>query len=102
MSVDLRHLNDLDRLTHEPARLMVVTILSIGECTDFLFLQCETGLTKGNLSAHLSRFEVAGYVKIEKSFKGKLPMTICKLTPAGQRALKSYRQELQSFITTTE
>jgi DNA-binding MarR family transcriptional regulator len=102
MSVDLRHLNDLDRLIHEPARLMVVTILSTVECADFLFLQRETGLTKGNLSAHLRRLEVAEYVKIENSFKGKLRLTICKLIPAGNRALKSYRQQLQRFITSTE
>jgi DNA-binding transcriptional ArsR family regulator len=102
MSDDLRHLNELDRLIHEPARLMVITISSTVECSDFLFLQRETGLTKGNLSAHLGELEVAGYVKIEKSFKGKLPLTIYKLTPTGQWALKSYRQQLKSFITRTE
>jgi hypothetical protein len=92
MGVDLRHLNNLDRLIHEPARLMVVTLNSPVEYADFLFLLCETSLTRGNLSARLSRFELAGCVKIEKSFKGKLPLTICKLTSAGQRALKSCRQ----------
>jgi DNA-binding transcriptional ArsR family regulator len=102
MSDDLRHLSDLDRLIHEPARLMVVTILSTVESADFLYLQHETGLTKGNLSAHLSRLEEAGYVKIEKTFKGKLPLTVCKLTATGLRALRGYRQQIQSFITSTE
>ena len=57
MSDDLRSLNDLDRLIHEPARLLIVTILSTAESADFLFLQREAGLTKGNLSAHLSKLE---------------------------------------------
>ncbi len=98
MSADLRRVTELDRLIHEPARLLIVTILSSVASADFLFLQRETGLTKGNLSAHLSKLEEAGYVKIEKTFKGKLPLTICKLTSAGQKALKAYRQQLQDFI----
>ena len=98
MSDELRAVTSLDRLIHEPARLLIVTILSSVASADFLFLQRETGLTKGNLSAHLSKLEEAGYIKIEKTFKGKLPLTVCKLTPLGQRAFKGYRLQLQSFI----
>lgn len=101
MSADLRSVTELDRLIHEPARLLIVTILSSVVSADFLFLQRETGLTKGNLSAHLSKLEAAGYVKIEKTFKGKLPLTICKLTTSGQKALKAYRQQLQNFMDKT-
>jgi DNA-binding transcriptional ArsR family regulator len=97
----LRSVTDLDRLIHEPARLLIVTILASVVSADFLFLQRETGLTKGNLSAHLSKLEEAGYVKIEKTFKGKLPLTICKLTAAGKRALTEYRQQLQDFMDKT-
>ncbi|MGD8402273.1 MAG: transcriptional regulator [Anaerolineales bacterium] len=102
MSDDLRGLTELDRMIHEPARLLIVTILSTVESADFLFLQRETDLTKGNLSAHLSRLENAGYVNIEKTFKGKLPLTVCKLTEAGQQAFDEYRQQMQNFITKTE
>jgi len=98
---DLREVTDLDRLIHEPARLLIVTILSSVASADFLFLQRETGLTKGNLSAHLSKLEEAGYVKIEKTFKGKLPLTVCKLTPAGKKAVTQYRQQLQDFMNKT-
>ena len=101
MSDDLRGVTELDRLIHEPARLLIVTILSSVASADFLFLQRETGLTKGNLSAHLSKLEEAGYVKIEKTFKGKLPLTVCKLTASGQKSLKAYRQQLQSFMDKT-
>ena len=101
MSDDLRSVTELDRLIHEPARLLIVTILSTVESADFLFLQRETELTKGNLSAHLRKLEDAGYVKIQKTFKGKLPLTVCKLTAAGTKAVTEYRQQLQSFMDMT-
>lgn len=101
MSDDLRRVTELDRLIHEPARLLIVTILSTVESADFLFLQRETGLTKGNLSAHLSKLEDAGYVEIQKTFKGKLPLTVCKLTATGTKAMAQYRQQLQSFMDLT-
>jgi DNA-binding transcriptional ArsR family regulator len=101
MGEDLRSLTELDRLVHEPARLLIVTILASVASADFLFLQRETGLTKGNLSAHLSKLEEARYVRIEKTFKGKLPLTVCKLTAAGQKALTQYRQQLQDFMDKT-
>jgi DNA-binding transcriptional ArsR family regulator len=101
MGEDLRSVTELDRLIHEPARLLIVTILTTVASADFLFLQRETGLTRGNLSAHLSKLEDAGYVKIEKTFKGKLPLTVCMLTGAGQKALAQYRQQLQDFMERT-
>jgi DNA-binding MarR family transcriptional regulator len=101
VSNELRSVTELDRLIHEPARLLIVTILSTVESADFLFLQRETGLTKGNLSAHLSKLEEAGYVNIEKTFKGKLPLTVCKLTSSGKKALTQYRQQLQDFMNRT-
>jgi DNA-binding transcriptional ArsR family regulator len=98
---DLRGVTDLDRLIHEPARLLIVTILASVVSADFLFIQRETGLTKGNLSPQLSKLEEAGYVKIEKTFKGKLPLTVCKLTSSGKKALIQYRQQLQEFMDKT-
>jgi len=102
MAEDLRSVTELDRLIHEPARLLIVSILSAAASADFLFLQRETGLTKGNLSAHLSKLEAAGYVKIEKTFKGKLPLTVCRLTPTGQKALTQYRLQMQNFMSRTQ
>src|SRR5215208_6111758 len=102
MGEDLRSVTELNRLIHEPARLLIVAILSSVASADFLFLQRETGLTKGNLSAHLSKLEEARYVKIEKTFKGKLPLTVCKLTASGQKALTQYRRQLQDFMNRTQ
>jgi DNA-binding MarR family transcriptional regulator len=100
MNSDLRRLTDLDRLIHEPARLLVVTILAVVESADFLYLQRETGLTKGNLSSHLAKLEEADYVEVEKTYKGKVPLTLCRLTPAGREAFKNYRLQLKQFVET--
>lgn len=98
MSEDYRNLGDVDRVIHEPGRLMIVAILSAVESADFLYLLRETGLTKGNLSAHLSRLEQAGYVEIEKSFRGKIPQTTCRLTDKGRAAFDDYRERIKRLV----
>lgn len=98
MKNNLQGLAGLDRVIHEPARLMLAMILSTVESADFLFLQRESGLTKGNLSAHLAKLEKAEYVKIGKTFKGKYPLTVCKLTASGRRALTNYRSSLEKAL----
>jgi len=90
----LRNLSDLDRVIHEPARLLLVALLSSVESADFLFLLKESGLTKGNLSVHLSRLEEAGYLRVEKTFRGKIPHTEFRLTPKGKTAFEEYRKSL--------
>ena len=99
MNEDVRQLIDVDRVIHEPARLMIVAVLSAVEKADFLFLLNATELTKGNLSSHLSRLEEAGYVEIEKTFDGKTPRTICRLTEAGREALEAYRQQMNAVLS---
>jgi DNA-binding MarR family transcriptional regulator len=101
MSHDFRNLMDIDRLIHEPARLMIVTILYAWERVDYLYLLRETGLTKGNLTGHLTKLEEAGYVEVEKTFRGKVPQTICKLSQKGRTAFETYRQQMQQFIDST-
>jgi len=80
---------------------MIVTILNAVESADFLYLQHETGLTKGNLSAHLAKLEEGGYVEIEKTYKGKIPLTVCRLTDAGRDAFSRYRAQWEVFIKQT-
>jgi DNA-binding transcriptional ArsR family regulator len=84
----------LDRLIHEPARLMIMMILQGAGEADFLYLQREADLTQGNLSRHLSKLEEAGYIAIEKRFKGKRPLTLCRLTSNGEVALSGYSRRL--------
>jgi DNA-binding MarR family transcriptional regulator len=97
MNPELRDWAGVDRLVHEPARLMILTILNAVEQADFLYLQRETGLTKGNLSAHLSKLAEAEYIQIEKTYRGKIPMTLCRLTDTGREAFGSYRSKLKQL-----
>lgn len=101
MSNEIRNLVEIDRLIHEPARLMIVAILYAVESADFLYLKRETELTKGNLSSHLSRLEEAGYVNIEKTYKGKIPLTICNLTDKGRKAFEDYRKQMKFMVDST-
>ncbi len=98
MSADLKALADVDRTIHEPARLMIVSLLYISRETDFLWLLNQTGLTKGNLSAHLSKLEQAAYVEVEKRFQGKIPQTLYRLTKTGRRELDRYREAMRKAI----
>jgi DNA-binding transcriptional ArsR family regulator len=91
-------MSDIDRVIHEPARLQIVALLSGAKEADFVFLQQETGLTKGNLSSHLMKLEEAGYVGIEKTFRGKVPLTIARLTPEGRAAFHGYRKAMNGLL----
>ena len=99
MTPNLRDLADLDRLIHEPASLTIVAVLCAVKEADFLYLQRETGLTKGNLSSHISKLEEAGYLKVEKTYRGKLPLTLLTLTADGRSAFERYRATLQRALT---
>ncbi len=94
MSNSLQNISGLDRVIHEPARLMLMALLSSVESADFLFLLKESGLTKGNLSVHLSRLEEAGYLQMEKTFRGKVPHSEYRLTKKGRSAFDQYRKSL--------
>ena len=98
MSGSLQDLSGLDRVIHEPSRLTLIALLSSVESADFLFLLKESGLTKGNLSVHLSRLEEAGYIEIEKTFRGKMPHTEYRLTQKGKAAFDQYRKRLGSIL----
>lgn len=96
MTTSVQELGTLDRVAHEPARLMIMTILySIPEA-DFLYLQRELGLTQGKLSSHLARLEEERYVVIENTFKGKYPMTVCSLTLKGREAFEEYARGIRA------
>jgi DNA-binding transcriptional ArsR family regulator len=101
MSLNPRRVAEVDRMIHEPARLMIITILATVDSADFLFLEHETGLTKGNLSSHLSKLEAAGYIEIEKTYRGKIPLTICKLNEKGEQAFQDYRKQLKYIVDNT-
>jgi DNA-binding transcriptional ArsR family regulator len=102
MDTESRSLADVDRLIHEPSRSVILAVLAVVNSADFIYLQHETGLTKGNLSVHLSKLEDAGYLKIEKTYRGKIPLTLCRITRAGRQAFDNYRNQLKMFVENTK
>ena len=88
----------IDRVIHEPARLLITAHLYVIESADYVFLMQNTGLTWGNLSSHLSKLEAAGYVEITKEFVERKPHTMVKLTEAGRSAFDDYRRQMKALF----
>ena len=93
MADELKEITNFDRMIHAPSRLAIMAVLSACESADFSFLLNATGLSKGNLSAHLSKLRDAAYVDITKGYKGNYPHTTCALTKDGRRAFNAYRKQ---------
>jgi DNA-binding MarR family transcriptional regulator len=88
----------INKVIHEPARLLILAYLSVVNSTDFLFMMNQTGLTRGNLSSHMSKLEAAGYVEIKKEFVDKIPRTLLKLTKTGRKAFAEYRKNMTKML----
>lgn len=91
-------MNDLDRVIHEPARLLIVALLAGVKEADFLWVQRESALTKGNLSSHLAKLEETGYVEVEKTYRGRIPLTLLRLTRQGRAAFEAYKRSMNGLL----
>jgi DNA-binding MarR family transcriptional regulator len=92
------NLLNIDRIIHEPARLLIIISLYVVKDMDFTFLMNQTGMTQGNLSAHLMKLEEAKYVNIKKKFVGKRPNTLISITSTGKKAYERYCQEIKEYL----
>ena len=95
---ELAGLSEIDPLVHQPARLSILALLYVVESASFLYVSRHTGLTKGNLSSHVSKLEEAGYVEVVKEFVEKIPHTLLRLTPQGREAVASYREQMAQLL----
>lgn len=93
---------EVDRLIHEPARLVLVSTLYVVDEADFVYLSRQTGLTAGNISSHMARLEKAGYVLIDKTIVGKRPRTTYALSDRGRAAFEAYRMQVQGLFAESE
>jgi DNA-binding MarR family transcriptional regulator len=91
------NVENIDRLIHAPSRLMIMAQLYVVQSADFLFLQRQTQMTPGNLSAHLRKLEDAGYVEVTKEFIERKPHTALALTKKGRNAFKQYRRDIKQI-----
>lgn len=89
---------ELNPLLHSELRLAVMSVLIGVESADFTFLRQQTGATAGNLSVQLDKLARAGYIDVEKTFRGKMPCTVCRITDAGRDAFAEYVEALQTYI----
>ncbi|MDR1593925.1 MAG: transcriptional regulator [Prevotellaceae bacterium] len=88
----------LDPLLHSQLRLAVISLLISVEEADFVYLREQTGATAGNLSVQIDKLNEAGYIQVTKTFQGKMPRTVCKITDKGINAFDEYVKNLQTYI----
>ena len=96
---DFPDVKAIDKLIHEPARLILMANLFVVESADFLFLMNQTGLTFGNLSSHMSKLEVAGFINVKKEFVDKKPVTRLSLTEEGRDAFTDYKNRMRHLFS---
>jgi DNA-binding transcriptional ArsR family regulator len=94
----IKTITNIDKIIHEPTRLMILSYLYIAQSADFIFLKSQLNLTDGNLSSHISKLEEAGYVDVKKKFVGKKPHTMYKLTEKGRNSFKEYRKKIKRLL----
>lgn len=88
----------LDPLLHSELRLAVISMLVELEEADFVYLRETAKATAGNLSVQLDKLSEAGYISVEKTFEGKKPRTICRITPVGLAAFEAYIEALKAYL----
>ena len=92
----------LDPILHSELRLAVMSILIGVDEADFTYLKKQTGATSGNLSVQIDKLMAAGYITVEKGFKGKMPHTTCKITTTGQEAFNKYVESLEEYLSASK
>ena len=88
----------LDPLLHSELRLAVMSLLVSAEEAEFPYIKEQTGATAGNLSVQIEKLSAASYIEVEKTFKGKRPCTICRITDKGRQAFEAYVEALKSYL----
>ena len=91
-------LKELNPLLHSELRLGIMSILISVEEADFVYLKQETKATSGNLSVQIDKLSKAEYIEVTKTFKGKMPCTLCRITSKGIEAFEEYVEALKTYI----
>lgn len=91
-------LKPLDPLLHSELRLAVMSLLVSVEEAEFPYIKEQTGSTAGNLSVQIDKLAAAGYIEVEKTFKGKRPCTLCRISDKGMNAFEQYVDTLKEYL----
>jgi len=89
---------EIDDVIHGRVRLSIMAFLSGAGAADFNELKNKVGGTDGNLSVHIRKLEEAGYIRVEKKFSGRRPLTICHLTKKGREAWIAYIARMEALM----
>jgi DNA-binding MarR family transcriptional regulator len=89
---------EIDAVIHERVRLAIVAALAVSPQLSFNELKTMLKLTDGNLSVHSRTLDEAGYIVVEKSFKGRRPYTTMRLTVKGRKAFERYLKTLRQIV----
>ncbi|MBN1388459.1 MAG: transcriptional regulator [Bacteroidales bacterium] len=89
---------ELDPLLHSQLRLAVMSVLMNSESAEFTFIKEQTGATAGNLSIQITKLKEAGYIKVQKKFRGNYPQTLCRITQLGRERFEAYVDSLRDYI----
>ena len=89
---------EIDSLIHEPTRIMMISYLFVCDKADLIYFKRQTNLSWGNISTHASKLEKAGYIKINKEFRNKKPVTQLEITNKGREVFEDYRKTMRKFI----
>jgi DNA-binding MarR family transcriptional regulator len=90
-----------DEIIHQQTRLRIMATLNAlaeRERVEFGRLKSILRATDGNLGAHLTTLETAGYITIEKDFVGKKPRTRVVLTRTGRKAFAAHVAYLRDIL----
>jgi len=88
----------LDPLLHSELRLAVMSLLISADEAEFPYIKEQTGATAGNLSVQIDKLSAAGYIEVEKTFKGKRPCTLCRISEKGRQAFEEYIDALKGYL----
>ena len=91
-------IGDIDNVIHGRLRLGIMAYLADAEVADFAELKRVLEATQGNLGANLITLEEAGYIRIEKSFVGRKPLTRARITRAGREAFRRYLLQMATLV----
>ncbi len=98
----LRQAAEIDKTVHEPARLLILSMLYVIDSADFVFLHNQSGLTRGNFSTHISKLEDRGFIDVTKEFVDRKPTTFYAITESGREALETYRTQMKKILAELE
>ena len=98
----LRLAAEIDKTVHEPARLLILSMLYVIDSADFVFLHNQSGLTRGNFSTHISKLEDRGLIDVNKEFVERKPVTFYAITASGREALETYRTQMSKILAELE